>query len=78
VQGVPTSGLTYTFVSLASAADSLEFSSDGGTTWTYTPVPDGNGADAAVTHFRIRPTGAFAANSGSAPSFTQRFRMRVP
>jgi hypothetical protein len=78
VQGAPASGLIYTFLGLGSGADSLEFSSDGGATWTYTPAPDGNGADTAVTHFRIVPTGAFAANTGGgAPGFTLRFRMRV-
>jgi len=77
-QGSPTSGLTYTFTSLASLADSLEFSSDGGTTWTYVPTPNGNGVDSAVTHLRVSPTGAFAAKVGvTGPSFTIRFRIRV-
>jgi hypothetical protein len=76
-QGSPTSGLAYSFVSLASGADDLEFSNDGGSTWTYAPTPGGSGTDPAVTHFRIRPTGAFAANAGTAPSFTLSFRMRV-
>ena len=76
-QGSPTSGLTYTFTSLASNTDSLEFSNDGGTTWSYAPTANGNGTDPAVTHFRIAPTGAFAANAGTAPSFTIQFRMRL-
>jgi hypothetical protein len=77
-QGVPTSGLSYTFISLASAADSLEFSNNGGATWTYTPTANVNGTDPAVTNIRISPTGAFAAKSGpTAPSFTLQFRMRV-
>ncbi len=76
-QGSPSSGLTYSFVSLASAADSLEFSNDGGATWTYTPTAGGNGTDPAVTHLRVRPTGTFAANAGTAPSFSLAFRMRV-
>ena len=76
-QGSPTSGLGYTFTSLGSAADTLEFSNDGGTTWTYTPTPNVNGTDPAVTNFRIAPTGAFAANAGTAPSFTIQFRMRI-
>jgi uncharacterized repeat protein (TIGR01451 family) len=77
-QGVPTSGLTYTFTSLGSGADSLEFSNDGGTTWTYTPTANGNGTDPAVTNVRLSPTGAFAAKSGpTAPSFTIQFRVRV-
>jgi len=76
-QGSPTSGLTYTFTSLASNTDTLEFSNNGGTTWTYTPSANANGTDPAVTHFRVAPTGAFAANTGTAPSFTIQFRMRV-
>jgi hypothetical protein len=76
-QGSPTSGLTYTFTSLASAADSLEFSNNGGTTWTYTPTANGNGTDPAVTNIRVSPTGAFAARVGIAPSFTLQFRVRV-
>jgi hypothetical protein len=76
--GSPTSGLSYTFTSLASGTDSLEFSNNGGTTWTYTPTANGNGTDPAVTNIRISPTGAFAAMSGpTAPSFTLQFRMRV-
>jgi len=77
-QGTPSSTLVYTFTSLASGADSLEFSSDGGTTWTYVPTIGGDGTDANVTHLRIRPTGAFAARTGpTGPSFTIRFRIRV-
>ena len=76
-QGSPTSGLTYTFTSLASTTDTLEFSNNGGTTWTYTPTANVNGTDPAVTNFRIVPTGAFAANAGTAPSFTIQFRMRI-
>ena len=77
-QGTPTSTLTYTYVSLASLVDSLEFSNDGGTTWTYVPTAGGNGTDPAVTHFRIAPTGAFAAKTGiTGPSFTLQFQLRV-
>jgi uncharacterized repeat protein (TIGR01451 family) len=77
-QGTPSSTLAYSFTSLASLVDGLEFSNDGGATWTYVPTPDGNGADAAVTHLRVAPTGAFAARTGpTGPSFTIRFRIRV-
>lgn len=67
-----TSGLTYTYANLASAADNLEFSSNGGTSWTYTPVPVG-GIDPLVTNVRLRPTGAMAAST----SFTVTLRYRV-
>lgn len=65
-----TSGLTYTFTSLASATDDIEFSNNGGVSWTYTPVAGGNGTDAAVTNIRLRPKGAMAASS------TLQFRVR--
>ncbi len=61
--GATASGLTYTFTSLASTTDDVDFSSDGGATWTYVPTPDAQGADPAVNRIRIRPKGAMAANS---------------
>lgn len=76
--GSPVSGLTYTFTSLASTTDSIAFSNNGGSTYTYTPVPDANGYDSNVTHFRITPTGTFNGNTGSgSPSFTVQLRMQV-
>lgn len=68
-----TSGLAYTFTSLASAADDVSFSNDGGTTYIYTPTPDANGVDPAVTHIRINPKGSFNAAS----SCQVLFRVRV-
>ena len=77
-QGVPTSTLSYSYASLASLADDLEFSNDGGATWSYVPTPDVNGADPAVTHLRASPSGSFAAKTGpTGPSFTLRFRVRI-
>jgi len=76
-QGTVVSGLTYTFQNLGSATDNLLFSQDG-TTYTYTPLPDGNGCDDKVTHVRINPAGVMsAASGGNNPSFTVRFRVRV-
>lgn len=72
-QGTPSSTLTYAFTSLASATDDIEFSNNGGTNWTYTPVANANGVDPAVTNVRLRPKGTMAANS----SFTFRLRYRV-
>ncbi len=57
------SGLTYSFTSLASGADDLEFSNNGGASWTYAPTADANGVDATVTHVRVRPKGAMAPGS---------------
>jgi parallel beta-helix repeat protein len=76
--GATTSALTYTFTSLASTTDDVSFSNDGGATWTYTPTPDVDGFDAAVTHLRVNPKGSFArAECGNNPSCTLRFRIRV-
>lgn len=76
--GSPASGLSYTFGSLASTTDDLEFSSDGGATFGYTPAPDGNGVDANVTDIRINPKGVFLPSSGAGnPGFNIVFRVRV-
>lgn len=71
--GGTSSALSFTFTSLANTTDDVEFSSDGGTSWTYTPVPDGSGFDPAVTNIRIRPKGTMAANS----SFSLTVRYKV-
>ena len=75
--GSPSSGLTYTFTSLASSTDDLSFSNNSGTSFTYTPVPDGNGFDANVTNIKVSPKGTAAGNSGTAPSFTLTSRVKV-
>lgn len=63
-------GLTYTFASLASATDDIEFSNNNRASWTYTPVASANGTDTAVTTIRLRPKGPMAASS------TLNFRVR--
>jgi hypothetical protein len=67
-------GLTYSFTSLASTTDDIEFSNDGGTSWTYAPVADTNGADANVTTVRLRPKGTMAASATL--SFKLRYRIK--
>ncbi len=57
------SALTYSFASLASTTDDLEFSNNGGASWTYGPSADANGVDATVTHVRVRPKGSMAPGS---------------
>lgn len=72
------SGLTYSFTSLSSTSDDLEFSNNNGATWTYTPVPDANGYDANVTNIRVNPKGAMSASNGTTnPNFILRFRVMV-
>jgi uncharacterized repeat protein (TIGR01451 family) len=76
--GTPSSGLGYSFVALADLTDSLDFSNDGGATWTFVPTPDPAGYNAAVTHIRVRLSNSLAGNSGSGnPWFELRFRVRV-
>jgi hypothetical protein len=78
VQGSPSSGLAYSYSGLASTADSLAFSNNGGSSFGYTPVPDPLGFDPAVTHIRVSPTGLFAGASASgSPSFTISYRIKV-
>ena len=67
------SGLTYSFASLASTSDGIEFSNNNGVSWTYAPSPNANGADPAVTNLRVRPQGTMAA--GSSASVRLRYRV---
>lgn len=78
VQGTPTSSLSFTYTSLASTTDDVEFSNDSGASWTYTPVVDGNGTDLNVTNIRFKPKGTLAASDGvNHPNFTSRFEIKV-
>jgi len=71
--GSPSSGLTYTFTSLASTTDDVDFSNNGGTSWAYVPTPNADLVDPNVTNIRIRPKGSMAAGS----SFTLVFGYRL-
>ena len=76
--GAIASGLSYTFIDLSSGTDDVEFSDDGGTTYTYTPVPDGDGFDDNVTNLRVNPKGPFnGASGGDNPSFSLKFKIGV-
>ncbi len=78
VDGSPPSGLTYTFNNLASNTDNLQFSNNGGASYTYTPSPDGNGVDSSVTNIRVLPQGQLLAPNGNGtPSFQIKFRVKV-
>jgi hypothetical protein len=78
VNGTPSSALTYGYTALNNTTDNLDFSNDGGTTWTYTPVPNADGYDPNVTHIRVRPQGAMAGSgAGGNPYFELRFKVRV-
>jgi hypothetical protein len=72
IDGSPASGLSYNYVTHVS------YSSVGQAgPFTYTPVPDANGFDAAVRAVRIAPAGAMSGNGGGNTSFTVQFRVRV-
>ncbi len=72
------SGLTLTFTSLASTTDDISFSNNNGTTYSYTPVPDGDGYDANVTNIRVTPKGTMNADVGSgSPYFEIIFQVRI-
>ncbi len=72
--GTPSSNLTYTYTSLSSTSDDLEFSNDGGLNWTYIPVDIGDGTDPNITHIRILPKGLFApTTTAGTPNFSISF-----
>jgi len=72
------SGLSYTFTSLGSSTDDIEFSNDNAGSWIYTPVPDADGYDTNVTNIRVNPKGVMRASNGTDhPTFTLRFQVRV-
>lgn len=66
-------GLTYSFISLASATDDIEFSNNNAVSWTYSPAANANGVDPLVTTVRLRPKGTMAA--ASTLSFKLRYRI---
>ena len=71
-------GLTFTFDSLTSTTDSLEFSSDGGNTFGYQPGAGADGFDPAITHFRLRLDGSMNPSLGNLqPYFDYQYRVRL-
>jgi uncharacterized repeat protein (TIGR01451 family) len=75
IDGTTASGLAFSY------ATNVSYSNQpgGGTPFSYVPTPDASGFDAAVTGIRIAPSGVMnAAAGGNTPSFTVRFRVRVP
>lgn len=77
VDGSPPSSLICVFAALADQADCIEFSNDGGASFNYQPVPDGEGVDSNITHVRFRLTGAMAPALLQPASFSVRFRLKV-
>jgi uncharacterized repeat protein (TIGR01451 family) len=80
--GATTSALTYTFTSLDSTTDDIEFSDDNGATWVYYHDSDfsnidADGFDSTLTNIRVNPKGQFAGAAGTNPSFSLIFRVRL-
>ena len=77
--GAVSSNISYTFGSLSSGADDIEFSNNGGSSFTYTPSPNSEGYDSAVTNIRINPKGRMTAWSGTGPypSFSLGLKARI-
>lgn len=72
--GPTPSGLAYNY------ATDVTFSNQvgGGPPFNYTPVPDPDGFDPAITGYRVAPTGIMsAASGGNNPSFNVTLRVRI-
>lgn len=77
INSTPSSGLSWSYVSLASLADSIDFSNDNAVTWTYVPVPDADGFDGAITHIRLKPQGQMNAAGATNPYAEFTFRIKI-
>lgn len=77
--GATASGLGYTFTSLASTTDNLEFSDNNGTDYNKNnAIPDSNDCDSTVTNIRIPLSGTFNSSDGTNhPTFNVKFRVRI-
>ena len=72
--GAVASGLTYSYATDVSFSNQI----GGGPPYSYTPTPNAEGYDPAVTGFRVNPSGPMnAASGGGFPSFSVEFRVRV-
>ena len=74
LDGTTPSGLTYNYATDVSYSNQA----GGGPPYSYSPVPDADGFDPAVTGIRIAPTGAMSGSSdGGSPSFSVTLRIRI-
>lgn len=78
--GATASGLSLTFIDLASTTDDVDFSNDGGLTFV-TPSSDASGFDSTsppINFIRINPKGEFrGGDTVNNPSMEIKFRVRV-
>jgi len=63
--GTPSSNLSYSFITLDNATDDLDFSNDGGLTFSYVPSANALGCDPSITDIRINPKGTLAPDVGA-------------
>jgi len=78
VDGLVSSGLSYTFSGLNSATDDVAFSDDHGMSFGYQPTIGVDGTDPDVTHIRVTPQGVFLPSGpGGDPEFRVQFNVRV-
>lgn len=74
VDGTPSSGLTYSYPTNVAFSNQV----GGGPPFDYTPTPDADGFDAAITGYAITPNGAMNPSAGAGdPNFTVVFRVRI-
>ncbi|WP_373490350.1 hypothetical protein [Parasphingorhabdus sp.] len=71
------SGLAFKFAGLSSLEDSIEFSNDGGKSFSHVPTADSDGFDARITHKKFRPHGALLSTVGKYERFSISYRMKV-
>jgi len=80
IDGITTSGLTFTFIDLASVIDDIDFSNDNGASFV-TPTADASGFDStvpAINFIRVNPKGELSGSDGANnPSMQINFRVRV-
>ncbi|MEO1552323.1 MAG: CCXG family PEP-CTERM protein [Pseudomonadota bacterium] len=76
--GATSSDLSLNWIDAANSSDGVSFSADG-INFNYTPSPDGDGADAAITHVRFDLDGAMRQRieGVSDPSFSVSFQAIV-
>ncbi len=77
IDGATASGLSYTFSSLSSLTDDIEFSQNG-IDFNYVPVDSVNGTDPLISHVRVTLQGRLnQATPAGRPHFRLRFRAKV-
>ncbi|MEO0607350.1 MAG: CCXG family PEP-CTERM protein [Pseudomonadota bacterium] len=78
IDGATPSDLALNWVDAANLSDGVSFSTDG-SSFDYVPIPDADGADAAITHVRFALTGAMRQriDGVSDPSFSISFQAIV-